>query len=180
MMNIAATEFWLNNIYRPAGTRNHGLLKSDELFSQWLGDKDPEVRVQQVLEEARLAGRNPRTEILRYVIAQQLCKLATSQVLTPEQSHFVGQQIPQAQEPVFQIEGYTDGRTTQDWLEFIQAAAVVRRDAQAGCRNPEIARKLRSQNGGLNLDPLFIQDYVNQNAPKAHRRVAGQIQPLGQ
>lgn len=166
MMNIAATEFWLNNIYRPAGTRSHGLLDSDTAFVGWIGTQEPEALVQHVLEEARLAGRNPRAEILRYVIAQRLCKLATTQLLSPAQSTFVAQQIPEAKEKAFQIEGYTDGRTTQDWLEFIDAAVEVRRDTRAGHRITDITRKLNNKNSGLNLDPLFIRDFVIRNAPR--------------
>ncbi|MEN8721239.1 MAG: hypothetical protein ABF296_13355 [Oceanococcaceae bacterium] len=164
MMNLAATEFWLNHIYRPPGTRAHGLLDALDVFAEWLGDRDPEALAQSAFEEARLAGRNPSLRVVRYVIAQRLCQLATQTTLTAQQSQFVGAQIPRAEEPPPVIDGYSDGRTTQDWLNFIDAAVTVRKASRNGRRIPEITRELAQNNGGLNLDPLFVREFVSENA----------------
>ncbi len=168
MMNVAATEFWLNNIYRPAGTRSHGMLQTDEAFVQWLNDRDPEQVVQLVMEEARISGRNPRTDIVRFVLARRLCKLATQRVLSDAQSAFVSRQIPEAAEEPPVISGYADGRTTQDWLTFMGKGIEVRRALRSGQKPRVVAEDLRNNNGGLNLDPLFVSDFVQQHRPTTH------------
>lgn len=169
MMNVATTEFWLNNIYRPAGTRSHGMLQTDDSFVQWLGDRDPEQVAQLVMEEARISGRNPRTDIVRLVIARRLCKLATNRVLSDAQSRFVSSQIPEASEEPPVITGYADGRTTRDWLGFMNAGVQVSKDLRAGKQPQKIVEQLREQHSELNLDPLFINEFVKQQRPSHSR-----------
>lgn len=169
MMNVAATEFWLNNIYRPAGTRSHGMLQTDEAFVQWLDEREPEKVVQLIMEEARISGRNARTDIVRFVIAQRLCKLASKRLLSEKQSQFVSQQIPEAPQEPPVITGYADGRTTQDWLQFMNAGIEVRRAFREGKKPSAIAQQLREEAEGLNLDPLFISEFVGQNQPASSR-----------
>lgn len=169
MMNIAATEFWLNHVYRPIGTRAHGLLESDDALLGWLGERDPEAVIQQAVDEARIIGRNPSVPIVRYVLAQRLCKLATRHVLSDVQSRFVAAQIPQAPDESAVIRGYADGRTTQDWLEFMDASVNVRKLLREGQPTTQVTKTLQDKNGGLNLDPLFIRAYVKDNAPRSGR-----------
>ncbi len=165
MMNVAATEFWLNNVYRPIGTRSHGMLQTDDAFVAWLGDRDPEQVVQLVMEEARISGRNPRTDILRFVIAQRLCALAAQRVLTGAQSQFLSRQIPEAVREPPAITGYADGRTTQDWLTFINAGVTVRQSLLAGNKTGAVIKQLATNDDGPNLDPLFISEFVDQHRP---------------
>ncbi len=170
MMNVAATEFWLNNVYRPLGTRSHGMLQTDDAFVQWLGDRNPEQLVQLVMEEARISGRNPRTDIVRFVLAQRLCRLASQRVLSDVQSQFLGRQIPEASTEPPQISGYADGRTTQDWLTFMNAGIEIRRSLQSGKKPGAVVAELGKNSGGLNLDPLFISEFVNQHRPATSAR----------
>ncbi|MGB1556527.1 MAG: hypothetical protein ACPHCJ_01965 [Oceanococcaceae bacterium] len=161
MMNLHTTAFWLDQAYRPAGCRQHRILQNPVELLHWISGRQAEPLLRQLMDEARLDGRNLQKATLAKVLAQALQPLQDH--LKPDWQDFVRSHA-EAELPL--CTGYADGQTTTDWLRLNLDSGELRRRARQGESVSALKRHCLQAAAEINLDPLFVSAYLRDLLPE--------------